>query len=80
MREGDRILPTSKEVGLAYGSVRSLGCFACREKRAQRSGTAGIPVPDDLQEPCARVDSASVFTCLRIALRISPEKGLTRLQ
>jgi len=26
-----------------------------------------------------RVDSASVFTCLRIALRIRPENGLTKV-
>jgi hypothetical protein len=49
-REGNRVLHTSKEVGIAYGSVRSQGRVARREKRAPRIGTAAIPVLGDLQE------------------------------
>src|SRR6266851_10459582 len=50
-REGNRVLHTSEEVGIVYGSVRSLaGRVACRGKRAQPIGTAAIPVLGDLQE------------------------------
>jgi hypothetical protein len=47
-REGNRVLHTSKEVGIAYGSVCShAGARARREKRAQRLGTAAILVLGD---------------------------------
>jgi hypothetical protein len=61
-------------------ATRPLGEIACREKRAERRGASAVPVLGDLQGAAVRIDSASVFTCLRIALRISPENGPTRLQ
>jgi hypothetical protein len=55
-REGNRVLHASKEVGIAYGSVRWLGHLARREKRTQRSGAAAIHVLGDLQEASVRID------------------------
>jgi hypothetical protein len=82
------ILPTNKQllnpagqaVSANRSATRTLGHLACCEKCPQRIGTAAIPVLGDLQEASVRIDSASDFTRLRIALRISPENGPTRLQ
>ena len=79
--EGNRVQHTSKEVGIAYGSFGSLARrVALREERNQWIGTLAIPLLGDRQDACLRIDSALVFTCLRIALRISPENRPTRLQ
>jgi hypothetical protein len=56
VREGNRVLHTSKEVGIAYWSVRSLACVARRAKCTQRNGTAAMPVLGDLQGASVRID------------------------
>ena len=61
-------------------ATRPLGEIACREKRAERRGASAVPVLGDLQGASVRIDSASVFTCLIIAFRITPESGATRIQ